>query len=52
MPAGSEREQLLAALDEAGWNQSRAARILGMHRTTIWRKMKELGIEKGGAAGR
>ena len=41
----SEKERLLAALKWAGWNQSRAARMLGMHRTTLWRKIKEYGIE-------
>ena len=41
----SEKQQMLAVLARTGWNQSRAARLLGMHRTTIWRKMKEYGIE-------
>jgi transcriptional regulator of acetoin/glycerol metabolism len=39
-----ERETILAALDEAGGVRSRAARILGMGRTTLWRKMREYGI--------
>lgn len=42
---GAEREAVLAALDEAGGARSRAARILGMSRTTLWRKMKEYGIQ-------
>lgn len=42
---GKERETILAALDEAEGVRSRAARILGMGRTTLWRKMKEYGIE-------
>ena len=41
----SEKERMLVALEQTGWNRSRAARLLGMHRTTIWRKMKEHGIE-------
>lgn len=41
----SEKEQMLSVLERTGWNRSRAARLLGMHRTTIWRKMKEHGIE-------
>ena len=41
----SEKEQMISVLERAGWNRSRAARLLGMHRTTIWRKMKEYGIE-------
>ena len=44
-PAGAEREIILAALQEAGGVRSRAARKLGMGRTTLWRKMKEYGIE-------
>jgi transcriptional regulator of acetoin/glycerol metabolism len=42
---GREREAIVAALDETGGVRSKAARILGMGRTTLWRKMKEYGIE-------
>lgn len=42
---GSEKERMLTVLKQTGWNQSRAARLLGLHRTTIWRKMKEYGID-------
>ena len=31
-------------LEEVGGNKSLAAKILGMHRTTLWRKLKEFGI--------
>jgi DNA-binding NtrC family response regulator len=41
----SERDAILAALTEAGGVRARAARILGMGRTTLWRKMREHGIE-------
>lgn len=41
----SEKDQILSVLERTGWNRSRAARLLGMHRTTIWRKMKEYDIE-------
>ena len=41
----AERELILNALRDAGGGRSRAARILGMGRTTLWRKMKEYGIE-------
>jgi DNA-binding NtrC family response regulator len=37
----TERLRLLAALERARWNQSRAAEQLGMSRTTLWRKMRE-----------
>jgi DNA-binding NtrC family response regulator len=40
-----EREAILGALEEAGGVRSQAARILGMGRTTLWRKMREYGIE-------
>jgi PAS domain S-box-containing protein len=36
-----EREVISAALDAAGWNRSRAARRLGIDRSTLWRKIKE-----------
>jgi transcriptional regulator with PAS, ATPase and Fis domain len=41
----SERESIVAALTSAGGVRVEAARILGMGRTTLWRKMKEHGIE-------
>jgi DNA-binding NtrC family response regulator len=41
----SERDRLLTALENARWNQSRAAEQLGMSRTTLWRKMREHRIE-------
>jgi two-component system response regulator HydG len=39
-----ERTRLIEALEQARWNQSRAASQLGMSRTTLWRKMRELRI--------
>jgi DNA-binding NtrC family response regulator len=44
-PPPDERERLLAALERARWNQSRAAVQLGMSRTTLWRKLREHRIE-------
>ena len=32
------------ALESTGWNRSRAARLLGVDRTTVWRKIKEFGF--------
>jgi two-component system, NtrC family, nitrogen regulation response regulator GlnG len=40
-----ERAKILQELRDAGWNRERAARSMGMHRATLWRRMKELGIE-------
>jgi len=39
-----EKEMLAAALSRAGWNRSRAARRLGIDRTTLWRKIREYGL--------
>ena len=40
-----EREFLTAALERNGWNRAATARELGIHKTTLWRRMKRLGIE-------
>ena len=40
----SEREAIVAALAEAEGSRSRAADLLGMSRTTLWRRMKEFGL--------
>jgi len=57
LPAGGAGLGLPASLDEAeadflmralashGWNRAATARDLGIHKTTLWRKMKRLGIE-------
>lgn len=42
-----EKEMIMKALVETGWKFSETARKLRMSRTTLWRRMKELGIEKG-----
>jgi transcriptional regulator with PAS, ATPase and Fis domain len=39
-----EREALLGALDRSGGNRSAAARELGIHRTTLLRKLKRLDL--------
>jgi DNA-binding NtrC family response regulator len=39
-----ERAAILAALATADGSRARAAEILGMGRTTLWRKMKQYGI--------
>ncbi|MEM5787306.1 MAG: sigma 54-interacting transcriptional regulator [Syntrophobacteraceae bacterium] len=40
----TQKQQLLKALDQTGWNQSEAARILGVSRVTVWSRMKRFGI--------
>jgi transcriptional regulator with PAS, ATPase and Fis domain len=42
--ADDERAAIEAALDKAQGSRSRAAEIMGMSRTTLWRRMKEFGI--------
>lgn len=45
--AGSqdERERLMVALQQAGWNKAKASRELGIDRVTLWRKMKRFNID-------
>jgi DNA-binding NtrC family response regulator len=45
---GDERSAILAALEEAGGSRARAAEILGMGRTTLWRKMRLYDIASTG----
>ena len=41
----AERVRIVQLLEAAHWNRGRAAEMLGMSRSTLWRRMKELGIE-------
>ncbi|MDR3588173.1 MAG: sigma 54-interacting transcriptional regulator [Negativicutes bacterium] len=41
----SEMDAILAALAECGNNRTEAARLLGIHKATLWRKLKRHGIE-------
>ncbi|MDI6601723.1 MAG: sigma 54-interacting transcriptional regulator [Thermoanaerobacteraceae bacterium] len=40
-----EINQILEILNESNWNKEKAARKLGISRTTLWRKLKTYGIE-------
>ena len=44
--SGTERErrQILDVLEANGWHRERTANLLGIDRTTLWRKMKKLKI--------
>lgn len=42
----ADRERLLTRLEQYRWNQSRAAASLGISRTTLWRKLRELRISQ------
>ncbi len=43
----AEREHVLRALDDAGWNVSSAARALGMERTNLHKRIRALGLSRG-----
>jgi two-component system response regulator HydG len=40
-----ERQSLILALRKAGGNQSEAARLLGVSRVTVWKRMQRYGID-------
>jgi transcriptional regulator with PAS, ATPase and Fis domain len=42
--AGSPREQIEEALRQSGGNRAEAARILGIGRVTLWKRMRRLGM--------
>ncbi|GAX60096.1 transcriptional regulator [Candidatus Scalindua japonica] len=42
----NDRQQVVQALEKAGWNKSKAARLLGMHRVTLYKVMKKFGIKE------
>ncbi len=49
--AAAERDLLVRALEECGWNVSRAARSLGIERTNMHKRMRALGVERARVAG-
>ncbi len=40
-----ERRRIAAALEAHRWRRAETARALGISRTTLWRKMRELGLD-------
>jgi len=40
-----EIERIKAALEAHRWNRGAAAQVLGMSRTTLWRKLRALGLD-------
>jgi transcriptional regulator of acetoin/glycerol metabolism len=46
-----ERAALITALEQHGWNRSKTAKALGIDRTTLYRKMRDLGLGRYGQAG-
>lgn len=43
--AEMERRYVIKILQKTGYNKKLAAEVLGMPRTTLWRKLKEYGVE-------
>ncbi len=44
---GPERQIILEVLESNGWNRNATAESLGVNRTTLYKKMKKLGLESG-----
>jgi transcriptional regulator of acetoin/glycerol metabolism len=44
-PPDPESERIVKALAAHRWNRNRAAKAIGVSRSTLWRRMRELGIE-------
>jgi len=42
----TERVRITRCLQRNYWSMSRAAQELGIHRSTLWRKTKQLGIQR------
>jgi serine/threonine-protein kinase PknK len=40
-----ERARIVEALDKTGWNRARAAEVLGMPRRTLYRRLREYGLQ-------
>ena len=40
----AERQTILQSLEKHNWNKSETAKEIGVHRTTLWRKMKKYGL--------
>ena len=44
-----ERSHILSTLEQVNWNRKRAAALLQISTTTLWRRLKEFGIETDGS---
>jgi transcriptional regulator of acetoin/glycerol metabolism len=44
-PVRAEEQQILTVLQAHRWHKHDAALELGISRTTLWRKMKQMGLE-------
>jgi DNA-binding NtrC family response regulator len=43
--ANPERQIIVVALENNGWNRQNTAEMLGINRTTLYKKMKKFGIQ-------
>jgi DNA-binding NtrC family response regulator len=43
--ASPERQIIMKTLEENNWNRNATADALGINRTTLYKKMKKLGLE-------
>lgn len=43
----NSRNSIIQALEKSGWNKAKAARMLGLHRTTIYNMIKKYNIVEG-----
>jgi transcriptional regulator of acetoin/glycerol metabolism len=46
--AERERQAILQTLEGSGWRLAESARRLGISRTTLWRRLKEYGLQRDG----
>ncbi|MDP2997651.1 MAG: sigma-54 dependent transcriptional regulator [Bryobacterales bacterium] len=44
----AEREHLVRALEQSNWNVTAAARLVGMERTNLHKRIRALGLSRGG----
>lgn len=49
--ADRERQAIADTLDETGWRLAESARMLGISRTTLWRRLKAYGIDRDRQSG-
>ena len=44
--ADRERDAIVDTLDKTGWRLAESARLLGISRTTLWRRLKAYGLDR------